>query len=271
MSPRLKIYGQLVLWVVGFSVACALIWNGLGWWMDSVEPEAKRSLALGFTHPLAYVAYALPGLTFGTLMWAASTSKERMKLEPLNLPKSLAILDRLRFPLVIAGSAALGYALDRSWGGVIGGGLLALFIYGMCWAGATIHKDDRKTYQRRQTRRDLARRIDVAIDGYIKMLPPLKSRARDKEFPFLSRIHHVNSLALDESNGWGPPYFNYAAGTFRTLEVTMKELKLDLFREDIIWAILHAATATLENGDGKFDVDAAEEAVAKMEALIVTK
>ncbi len=273
MNPRVRIYGSLVLWVVGLTLATAFIWNGLGWWMDSLEgADSTRSMALGFTNPLAWLAYALPGLMFAPLLWNSATHAERIRLEPLNLPKPMAIIARLRFPLILLAGTTAGYfILGRAWGGALGGFLITLFITGMSWAGSTIHKDDRKTYLLRQSRVALAKRIDVAIDNYIKMMPPVNKRARDKEYPFLSRIHHVNQLALGDDHLWNGNYMNYTAGTLRAVRMFLTELKIKLFRDDIIWALLHAAEIVLEPSERKYDAEAAEKAVAMVEALVGTK
>lgn len=269
MGPRFKIYGQLVLWIVGVTIMTAVIWNGLGVWMNHMEPGSAQNMRLGFTHPLAWLAYALPALLFGPMMWAPSTHRERIALEPLNLPTPISIMNKFKFPLMIAGAATASYFIfDRQWGAAMGGAIMATFILGMTWATSTVQKDDRKTYVARQSRRQLAKRIDVAIDAYIKMMPPVKARARDKEFPFLSRIHHVTALALGDDHLWNGFYMNYAAGNFRTVELFLTELKLKLFREDIIWALLHAAQAVLEPSERKYDADKAEEALRVLEALV---
>ena len=269
MGPRFKIYGQLVLWIVGITIMTALIWNGLGMWMNHMEPGSAQNMRMGFTHPLAWLAYALPALLFGPMMWAPHTHRERIRLEPLNLPKPMAVINKFKFPLIIALSATVSFFIfDRQWGAAAGGAIMATFIFGMTWAASTSQNEDRKLYVARQSRKQLATRIDVAIDNYIKMMPPATSRARDKEFPFLDRIHHVNALALADDHLWNGNYMNYTAGTLRAVQLFMKELKIGLFREDIIWALLHAAQATLEPSERKYDRVAAEEAITKLEALV---
>ncbi len=272
MGPRFKIYGSLVLWIVGLTIFTALLWNALGWWMNSMEPGSQNNMRLGFVNPLAWLAYALPGLMFAPLIWNAATHKERIKLEPLNLPKPMEIVSRFRFPLIlIAGTSAGYFILGREWGGALGGFIITLFITGMHWAASTVNKDDRKAYTMRQSRVALAKRIDVAIDNYIKMMPSVSKRARDKEFPFLSRIHHVNHLALGDEHAWNTAYMNYSAGNLRSVRLFLTELKLKLFREDIIWALLHAAEDVLEPSERKYDADKAEKAVATLEALLEAK
>ena len=272
MNPRVRIYGSLVLWIVGLTLMTALIWNSLGMWMNHMEPGSQTNMRLGFTSPLAWLAYALPGMMFAPLLWNAATHKDRIKLEPLNLPKPMEIVNRFRFPLIlIAGTTAGYFIFGREWGGALGGFIITLFITGMSWAASTINKDDRKSYLTRQSRVALAKRIDVAIDNYIKMMPPVSKRARDKEYPFLSRIHHVNQLALGDDHLWNGNYMNYTAGTLRSVRMFMTELKLKLFRDDIIWALLHAAETTLEPSERKYDADEAEKAVAIVEALVGTK
>lgn len=268
MGPRFKIYGKLLIWIGVFTIFTALIWNGLGLWMEHMEAGSADHMRLGFANPLAWLAYALPGLLFGPLLWASATHRERIALEPLNLPTPVAIINKFKFPLMIAAAAIVGYfVFGRTWGGAAGGAIIGTFILGMSWASSTVQKDDRKAYVLRQTRVQLAKRIDLAIDAYIKMMPPLTARARDKEFPFLSRIHHVTALALGDDHQWNGFYMNYAAGNFRTVELFMTELKIGLYREDIMWALLHAAQAVLEPSERKYDAAKAEETVCILEAL----
>src|SRR5690606_37922365 len=123
----------------------------------------------------------------------------------------------------IIGVAAFGNAV-RGLDGAIVGAMISLFALAIAKMGSTIHKDDKKNHATFLVRGILVKRLYNCLLRYIKMSPNM---TKDKEYPFLSRIHHVVSLALADDHRWTVGYSDYVAGNLQSIELFLTELKIE--------------------------------------------
>lgn len=252
-------------WVVGTTLACALLWHLMGKFM-LVDYNNTLSM-IDWRKPIVWIAPGSMGLLFGSMMWSVTTPYAKPTVKKA-WPSALAKAYKFRF--LIAWLALSSFMIAISGfapGSFIGAPLASAFIIAFGWSFTSMRADNQKTAVKGLSRLDLANRMDKAIDAYIKTLPPIAQRARDKELPFLQTIHSLNSMIIKQGGGWPVNYAEYADGSFRVCRLMIEHLKPNLFREDIVHALLDASDCLTER-TSSFDIDAAETAVVKVEVLL---